>query len=109
MPNSAAMLRCSSLRFVLSTLSARWSSQLNSMVNNDLIRLSVFSIFALFILLGTNQVQTHALHLARTFTNIQRLGKALLTVQRCLAARCRMNRRKKPPNTYQLLLQATGP
>src|SRR5262247_3617937 len=56
MPNSAAMLRCSSLRFVLSTLSARWSSQLNSMVNNDLTRLSVVSIFALFILLGTNQL-----------------------------------------------------
>jgi hypothetical protein len=33
----------------------RWSSQLNSTVNNDLIRLAVFSIFALFILLGTNQ------------------------------------------------------
>src|SRR5215471_16388389 len=55
MPNSAAMVRCSSLRCVLSTLSARWSSQLNSTVNNDLIRLSVVSIFALFILLGTNQ------------------------------------------------------
>jgi DNA invertase Pin-like site-specific DNA recombinase len=40
---------------VLSTLNARWPSQLNSTVNNDLIRLSVFSIFALFLLLGTNQ------------------------------------------------------
>jgi hypothetical protein len=49
------MLRCYSLRFVLSTLSVGWSSQLNSTVNNDLIRLAVFSIFALFILLGTNQ------------------------------------------------------
>jgi Transposase DDE domain. len=54
-------------------------------------------------------VQKHALGLASAFTSVQRLGKALLTVKRCLAAGCRMNRRKKHPNTYQLLLQATGP
>src|SRR5215470_10944575 len=54
-------------------------------------------------------IQKHALHLASAFSSIQRLGRALLTVKRCLAAGCRMNRRKKHPNTYQLLLQATGP
>jgi hypothetical protein len=54
-------------------------------------------------------VQKHALHLASAFTSVQRLGRALLTVKRCLAAGCRMNRRKKHPNTYQLLLQATDP
>ena len=54
-------------------------------------------------------VQKHALHLASAFSSVQRLGRALLTVQRCLAAGCRMNRRKKHPNTYQLLLQATEP
>jgi hypothetical protein len=54
-------------------------------------------------------VQKHALHLASAFASVQRLGRALLTVKRCLAAGCRMNRRKKHPNTYQLLLQATGP
>ena len=53
-------------------------------------------------------VQKHALHLASAFGSVQRLG-ALLTVKRCLAAGCRMNRRKKHPNTYQLLLDATGP
>src|SRR5215475_4200073 len=55
MPNAAAMLRCSSLRFVLSTLSARWPSAVHSPVNNDLRRLYVSSIFALLTLLGTNQ------------------------------------------------------
>ena len=54
-------------------------------------------------------VQKHALHLASAFPSLQRLRQALLTVKRCLAAGCRMNRRKKHPNTYQLLLQATGP
>jgi hypothetical protein len=54
-------------------------------------------------------VQKHALHLASAFARGQRLMEALLTVKRCLAAGCRMNRRKKHPNTYQLLLGATGP
>ena len=54
-------------------------------------------------------VQKQALHLASAFASVQRLGQALLTVKRCLAVGCRMNRRKKHPNTYQLLLQATGP
>ena len=54
-------------------------------------------------------VQKHALHLASAFANVKRLGAALLTVKRCLAAGCRMNRRKKHPNTYQLLLDATSP
>ena len=54
-------------------------------------------------------VQKHALHLASAFASVQRLTAALLTVKRCLTAGCRMNRRKKPPNTYQLLLDAIGP
>ena len=54
-------------------------------------------------------VQKHALHLASAFANVQRLGRALTIVTHCLAAGCRMNRRKKHPNTYQLLLDATGP
>lgn len=52
-------------------------------------------------------VQKHALHLASAFASVKRLTEALLTVKRCLAAGCRMNRRKKYPNTYQLLLDAT--
>jgi hypothetical protein len=54
-------------------------------------------------------VQKHALHLARALASRQRLANALLTVKRCLAAGCRMNRRKKHPHTYQLSLDATGP
>ena len=54
-------------------------------------------------------VQKHALHLASAFASVQRLTAALLTVTRCLTAGCRMNRRKKHPNTYQLLLDAIGP
>jgi hypothetical protein len=51
--------------------------------------------------------QKHALHLASSFGSFQRLMLAIATVKRCLAAGCRMNRRKKYPNTYQLVLDAT--
>jgi Transposase DDE domain len=52
-------------------------------------------------------VQKHALHLASTFGRLPSLVTAITTIQRCLAAGCRMNRRKKQPNTYQLLLEVT--
>jgi hypothetical protein len=32
------------------------------------------------------------------------LEAAILVIHRCLAAGCRLNRRKQKPNTYQLLL-----
>jgi hypothetical protein len=54
-------------------------------------------------------VQKYARHLASALTRVQRLGQALLTGKRCLAAGGRMHRRQKPPNTSQLLLQAPGP
>jgi hypothetical protein len=53
-------------------------------------------------------VQKHALHMASAFCQLPSLVMAITTVKRCLAAGCRMNRRKKHPNTYQLLLEATA-
>jgi hypothetical protein len=53
-------------------------------------------------------VQKHALLLASTVGRLRRLRTALSTVQRCVAAGCRMNRRKKHPNTYQLLFNDTS-
>ena len=52
-------------------------------------------------------VRKHALHLASAFQSLKRLTVAILTIKRCLMAGCRMNRRKKHPNTYQLLLDLT--
>lgn len=53
-------------------------------------------------------VRKHALHLASAFEEVVHLDRAIATIQRCLAAGCRMNRRKKAPNTYQLLLNLTN-
>ena len=52
-------------------------------------------------------IQKHALHLASAFDTVTRLLTAIMTIKRCLAAGCRMNRRKQQPNTYQLLLETT--
>jgi Transposase DDE domain len=49
-------------------------------------------------------VQKHALHLASPFGRLRRLITTLSTVQRGVAAGCRMTRRKTHPNTYQLVL-----
>jgi hypothetical protein len=53
-------------------------------------------------------VRKHALHLASAFMDMEATSRAIATIQRCLAAGCRMNRRKKAPNTYQLLFDLTN-
>lgn len=52
-------------------------------------------------------IQKQALPLASACDTGKRLGTAIMTVKRCLAVGCRMHRRKKRPNTYQLLLEMT--
>jgi Transposase DDE domain len=52
-------------------------------------------------------VRQHALHLASALACPAALCTAITLIHRCLAAGCRLNRRKKKPNTYQLLLDPT--
>jgi len=49
-------------------------------------------------------VQKYALQLAGGLWSHQRTLETLETIARCLSKGCRMNPRKKHPNTYQLLL-----
>ena len=49
-------------------------------------------------------VRHHAMHLASVLACPAALCAAIGIIHRCLAAGCRLNRRKKKPNTYQLLL-----
>jgi Transposase DDE domain len=49
-------------------------------------------------------VRHHAMHLASALACPAALAAAITVIHRCLAAGCRLNRRKKKPNTYQLLL-----
>jgi hypothetical protein len=52
-------------------------------------------------------VQKYALQLASGLWSQTRTRETLETIARCLAKGCRMNPRKKHPNTYQLLLALT--
>ena len=52
-------------------------------------------------------VRKHALHLAACFREHRRLTEAMNTIRRCLAAGCRINKRKTSPHTFQLLMEAT--
>jgi hypothetical protein len=49
-------------------------------------------------------VRHHALHLASALACPAALEATITVIHRCLAAGCRLNPRKKQPNTYQLLL-----
>lgn len=54
---------------------------------------------------AAHTVQLHALHLASAFRrSLERLVEALTTIHACLTIGCRINKRKKLPHTYQLLL-----
>jgi hypothetical protein len=50
-------------------------------------------------------IRQHALHLASALPCTASLCTAITVIQRCLAAGCRLNRRKTKPNTYQRLLE----
>ncbi len=52
-------------------------------------------------------VQKYALQLASCVWHYPRTIETLETIARCLLAGCRMDRRKKHPNTFQLLVAIT--
>jgi Transposase DDE domain len=57
------------------------------------------------LLKAAQTIRQHALALASALACPAFLDHALGVVQRCVAAGCRLNRRRKKPNTYQLLLE----
>ena len=57
------------------------------------------------LLKAAQTVRQHALALASALVYPAFLDHILAVVQRSIAAGCRLNRRKKNPNTYQLLLE----
>ncbi len=52
---------------------------------------------------GAQTVRTHACYLACVFQSTDQLTAALASIERCLAAGGRVNKRRKRPNTCQLL------
>lgn len=52
-------------------------------------------------------IQEHAGHLASHLKSVEHLAEALSVIQRCLAVRCRINKSRANPQTFQLLPDAT--
>jgi Transposase DDE domain len=52
-------------------------------------------------------IRTHALHLLCALRSTAQVRRALSAIHRCLRAGCRLNPRRRHPNTYQLLLNPT--
>ena len=53
---------------------------------------------------GAQTVRSYAIMLATALAGLIPLQVVVAYIARCLASGCRMNRRKRQPNTYQLLL-----
>ncbi len=53
---------------------------------------------------AVQSIRHHALVLATSLADPRRLAQALHTIQRCLAAGCRINKRRQAPHLFQLLL-----
>jgi hypothetical protein len=56
---------------------------------------------------GAQTIRLHAMGLAKAMRQPERLEEEISSIVACITAGCRMNRRKKHPNTYQLLLACT--
>jgi len=57
------------------------------------------------LLKAAQTLRHYALSIASALADPAFLDHSLAVVQRCVAAGCRLNRRKTAPNTYQLLLE----
>ena len=61
------------------------------------------------LLKAAKTVAKYALQLATSLWSRERTTETLETISRCVTVGCRLERRKKQPNTYQLLLAVTEP
>ena len=79
---------------------------LGQIVQHWLLLISCWEDVARSLLKAAQTIRTHWLNLAVAMQTRERLAEAIATVARCIRAGCRMNPRKKHPNTYQRFLAA---
>ena len=79
---------------------------LNQIVQHWLLLISCWDNPARSLTKAAQTLRTHWLALAIALPRRERLVEAITTVARCIRVGCRMNRRKKHPNTYQRFLAA---
>ncbi len=88
---------------VLCELYARLLGQI---VQHWLLLVSCWNNVARSLPKAAQTIRGHWLALAMAMAERARLEEAITTLVRCIRAGCRMNRRKKHPNTYQRFLAA---
>jgi len=79
---------------------------LGQIVQHWLLLISCWDQVARSLPKAAQTIRTHWVSLATAMQTRERLEEAISTVARCIHAGCRMNRRKKHPNTYQRFLAA---
>jgi hypothetical protein len=79
---------------------------LGQIVQHWLLVISAWEEAARSLPKAAQTIRAHWLLLACALPTHLRLVEAISTLARCIQAGCRMNRRKKHPNTYQLFLAA---
>jgi hypothetical protein len=79
---------------------------LGQIVQHWLLLISCWENEARSLTKAAQTLRTHWLALAIALPRRERLVEAITTVARCIRVGCRMNRRKKHPNTYQRFLAA---
>lgn len=85
-----------------------YAKLLAMLVQHWLLLVSCWSYPGRSLWKAAQTVRRHALHLASMFAWEQRLVEAINVIRRCLAAGCRINKRKSALHTYQLLLSLTN-
>jgi Transposase DDE domain len=82
---------------------------LGMVVQHWVVLVSCWSYADRSLVKASRTLRGHALHLATALKHGgQLVGKALEVIQNCLSRGCRVNKRRKEPATYQLLLNLTG-
>lgn len=80
---------------------------LGQIVQQWLLVVSCWQSAARSLTKAAQTLRLHVMGLAKAMRQEARLVEEIGTIARCIGAGCRMNRRKKHPNTYQLLLDIT--
>jgi Transposase DDE domain len=80
---------------------------LGQIVQHWLLLVSCWQQAARSLTKAAQTLRLHVMGVAKAMRQTARLEEEIETIARCIGAGCRMNRRKKHPNTYQLLLDIT--
>ncbi len=81
-----------------------YAKLLAMLIQHWLFVLGAWSVVGRSMFKAAQTIQRHALHLASCLQEVDKLEEAMKVVQHCLSVGCRINKSRKTPRTFQLLL-----